>query len=130
MFMNFGRPEAADEEFQAHQVRLARMSRLFWQRMTDMITGPEHEYVYLKRLVKRFHQRNKRADKIRQSYKLGEQECNRIKRKLLASKGGTGALKAAVGRSTLVQSLASPTGRGQSNGHQGSARGSNSPRRK
>ena len=63
--MDFDRAEGPDEEFQAHQARLNKTSRLFWQRMTDMITGPEHEHVYLKRLVKRARQRSKEAEPTR-----------------------------------------------------------------
>ena len=30
------------------------MIRKFWGRLSEMITGPDHEYVYLKRLIHRF----------------------------------------------------------------------------
>ena len=109
--MGFDRPEGPDEEFHAHQLRLNKMSQLFWQRMSDMITGPEHEYVYLKRLVKRFHQRSHHVEKTRASYKLDEQQCNKIKKKLLAGKGGATSPKAHAPRSPALQGSNSPSSR-------------------
>ena len=79
-----GQEEAVDE----HQIRLNKLAQEFWKRMAGMITGPDHEYVYLKRLIKRINDKNsKKEAKQLRSYRLNEKHCHRIKKKLLSSKG-------------------------------------------
>jgi hypothetical protein len=41
---------ATDQDFnQNHEFQIKK----FWGRLSEMITGPDHEYVYLKRLINR-----------------------------------------------------------------------------
>lgn len=99
LFMNFDREEGPDEAFHAHKLRLNKVSQLFWQRMSDMITGPEHEYVYLKRLVKRFQQRSEEEARAHSHQRREEHRGNRLRRKVFAGKGGATSPKTHAQRS-------------------------------
>lgn len=53
LFMQFNYKPICDEESEAMRHRIQKIKNFFWQRMSDMVLGPDHEYVYLKRLMKR-----------------------------------------------------------------------------
>jgi hypothetical protein len=42
----------------------------FWGRLTEMITGPEHEYVYLKRIITRIQVKQKKEEEEAKKEKL------------------------------------------------------------
>lgn len=85
--MRFENAQSPDEEFHKHQIRINKMSQLFWKRMTDMITGPDHEYVYLRRIIKRINDHRKKKEQICLSnYNLSHNHCKKLKRKYLNAK--------------------------------------------
>ena len=87
-YMEFEQAQNADEEFHMRQIRINRISKVFWKRMADMITGPDHEYVYLRRLIKRINDReNKKKQQLQENYNLNQKQCKKLQRKYLAGKG-------------------------------------------
>jgi len=43
--------------------------------MSDMVLGPDYEYVYLKRLMKKFKERNQPKEVATNVYKLSGHHC-------------------------------------------------------
>lgn len=61
----------------AHQDQYQSMIKKFWGRLSEMITGPDHEYFYLKKLINRFsvwkEQDQRITINIRKRYKTSDQ---------------------------------------------------------
>mmetsp|Transcript_1798 Transcript_1798/g.2361 ORF Transcript_1798/g.2361 Transcript_1798/m.2361 type:complete len:145 (+) Transcript_1798:934-1368(+) len=54
-------PKKATNSLEAYR----EMIQKFWGRITELITGPDHEYVYLKKLIQRIKEFNpKKNDKV------------------------------------------------------------------
>ena len=52
----FAYVSSLDADAQEERIRIQKIKDFFWKRMTNMIIGPEYEYVYLKRLGRRFQE--------------------------------------------------------------------------
>lgn len=62
--------------------------------MAAMVTGPDHEYVYLKRLITRINRKHKQDSmSMSNNFRLDEKKCNKLKKKLLSSKGISNTLR-------------------------------------
>jgi len=73
--MEFNNKPLIDEESEAMRHRILKIKKFFWQRMSDMVLGPDHEYVYLKRLMKKFKEHHKPEVKVHTNYKLSGHQC-------------------------------------------------------